>query len=115
MKRLKKQNLSLRLVVRGDNLTPAIRELGTLLDGLPRELAEKAADRLLGILDVPAKIVRVEGDGSAATGADEFAVRLEPSDLLLGFMAALRAGDIEHLLVETESHGDSSLAARTVA
>ena len=60
-----------------------------------------------GLLDL-SELARVHVDSSAASRAGRCLVVLEPSDLLAEFVSAVRAGEGDRLVVERESHGNSS-------
>jgi hypothetical protein len=63
-------------------------------DSLAPETFCEIADRFFGLLDLPEKLVSVEFDSVLTSGAGVLTVRLNPSDCLLGFLAALRARNL---------------------
>lgn len=78
------------------------------------ELLEQAADLPLEIrnglvrrFESIAQTFRVDLDNSAAAGAGNLRVVLQPSDALLELVGALRAGQFDFLSVEIQAHGGS--------
>lgn len=67
------------------------------------ELLELAKSRgelvqaFLGGIDCAAQLCRLDLDGLPAAGAGELWIALEPSDLLVEFLAASRAGESDGL------------------
>ena len=57
------------------------------------ELFPEVGKRLFGFVDTGAKLFRVHPEADAAGAAGEIRYRLEPTDFLLRFFAALRARD----------------------
>ena len=57
------------------------------------ELFPEVGKCLVSLLDSGAKLFRVHVESDAASGASELRTRLEPTDFMLGFLAALRARD----------------------
>ena len=57
------------------------------------ELFPEVRNRLVNLLESGAKLFRVRVEADAASGACELRTRLEPTDFLLGFLAAIRARD----------------------
>ena len=55
------------------------------------ELSPEVGKRLVNLLDTGAKLFRVHVESDAASGASELRTRLEPTDFMLGFLAAIRA------------------------
>lgn len=69
--------------------------------------AERSADflgRLIGGLREPVQLVRSDGDGRAAFGTTEVRMSAQLSEQLADLLAALRAGEFDHLLVD-KAHG----------
>lgn len=80
---------SVRLNLESTAAQAMLNDLAALQDRLPAQLANL-------ILDQPQLLVQfggVERDRSAASGADVLALSLEPTDLALRLVAALRARD----------------------
>jgi len=73
---------------------------------------ERLAQRLVGLTDSVEQLLCIRDDGSAAAGARELTVRLEPSDLFLRLLSALRAGDgdaaVTEQLLDSILHGSIS-------
>jgi hypothetical protein len=70
-------------------------------------LAERFPDAVQGFLDGlldPSELVRFDGGDGSARPAGEFRIALQPSDRLRDFLAALPAGDVERMVVQTEGH-----------
>jgi len=69
----------------------AITEFGDLLASAPEGVTQK----LVGLCDVPDQLCRIDNDTAPAAGTCELVVRLQPSDLLLDLLQAMRAGDFD--------------------
>lgn len=100
---------SIRLLADGTHLLAAIQELARLLpagpmaidaNSLPAELREFLLDPVFDA----SKLARIDSN-PAADGAGDVLVSLEPSDLLLEFLSALRARDVDGNCVQAEAHG----------
>jgi hypothetical protein len=79
-------------------------ELLALIERLKHAL--ELSDVSLDVGELPAELVSVETDDSAAlTG--ELTMRLKPSDDFVRFAAAILAGDRDGTVVEYTSHGAS--------
>lgn len=61
------------------------------------DLSRETVQRFLGGLDCTAQIGRIDGDGDFALRADECWIVLQPSDLLVEFLAAFRTGERDGL------------------
>ncbi len=70
-------------------LLVALRLLSEALEGRPQ-----VVDCFLHAIDSGAQLVRVDQDRGSAAQTGQLRVRLEPSDWLLGFLAALGAGNV---------------------
>lgn len=96
--------LMMRLVCNTDALESALDDLEAALAASSDSLKE----RVQLLFDVPEffkELFSFEVDSDAAT-ADETAVLLNPSDRFGVLLAALRAGDVEGLVVEYVGHAD---------
>ena len=94
-------DVTLRITADDSALEPVLGELLALIERLPKPLAE-ITDGPFDLLECPSELVRVDIDrGSAPAG--EFRVLLQPTDRLLGLVAALRARDRDLRGVEHES------------
>lgn len=83
-------------------LIDALTALSAELPHCPLEIIKGAID----LCDLPSQLARIETDASATT-AGEIAVRLEPSDRLRDLMAAIRARNVDRLVVEDSGHNES--------
>ncbi|MGC2411852.1 MAG: hypothetical protein WA459_04020 [Stellaceae bacterium] len=82
-------------------------ELVAALSGLSAEIPQAAPeilDRALRASEFPLELIAFEVDASAAE-AGVMTVRLQPSNLLRGLVAAARAGNVDRLIVEKSGHG----------
>jgi uncharacterized protein (DUF885 family) len=87
---------SVRLLGGADELLDTLSELRSELDG---DLPGHARQLVLNLFEFPEQAVRIETDiGAAATG--EVTVRFEPSNRLRMLLAALRAGNVDRLVIE---------------
>lgn len=84
--------------------SPALPALADLPEGIRESLLEIVQSGF-GRADAVEKIVRLDIDPGAATGAGEVVVRLYPGDGLLGLLAAFRAGNRDALVVEHTGFG----------
>jgi hypothetical protein len=81
-----------------DALAEILLGLKILVDGSPDktdELAKAIPDFFDGDFD---RFIAFDSDLSAASGADELRVTFKPSEILLGFLAAVRTGDADEVL-----------------
>ena len=80
--------------------------------GLITSAPEGLAERLVGLADSIEQLFCVSDDRNPALGACKLTMRLEPSDLFLRLLAALRAGDgdaaLTEQLLDSILHGSSS-------
>lgn len=74
----------------------AANEFAELIASAPKTLAE----RLVGLADSVEQLFCVSDDRNPAMGAVKLTMRLEPSDLYLRLLAALRAGDSDAAVTE---------------
>lgn len=81
--------ISVEILATTDRLHEALRLLAKALDGRP-----EAVDCFLRALDSGTQLVRADLDDGSTSGACELRVGIEPSDWLLGFLAALGAGNV---------------------
>ena len=93
--------VSLRIHGAADEL---LAELSALRSELDRDLPREAREVVFDLLERPEKLVEIETDISAAV-TGELTVRFEPSDRLRMLLAALRAGNVDRLIVEQSGHG----------
>lgn len=93
---------SIRLCVKSDKLEAALRDLAGLAERLPN-VVQSFFDGLLGCSEL---VCFHSGDGPAGTAGDVW-IRLEPSDRLLGLLAAFPARNIDGLVVQAEGHEHS--------
>ncbi|WP_140413377.1 hypothetical protein [Pandoraea sp. PE-S2T-3] len=93
---------SIRLCVRSEKLELALRDLAGLAERLPN-VVQSFFDGLLGSSDL---VCFHSSDGAAGT-AGEIWIRLEPSDRLLGLLAAFPTGNLDGLGVQAEGHEHS--------
>jgi hypothetical protein len=75
--------------------------LAALAELTAAELPPHIRLRLLDLGQLAPKLVRLEVDNRPALGATEVLVTLQPSELLLDLLAAVRAGDGEVQVVES--------------
>jgi hypothetical protein len=68
--------------------TPFVKAIESLSE-LPFEVVQ----RFLGCLEAGSQPVRFDLNGSSAAGTGDLRIVLQPSDFLLGFMAATGTGD----------------------
>lgn len=81
--------MTVQILATTDRLDKALRLLAKALDGRP-----EAVDCFLRALDSGTQLVRADQDCGSAAQTGQLWVRLEPSDWLLGFLAALGAGNV---------------------
>lgn len=93
---------SIRLCVISDKLEAALSDLAGLAERLP-DVVQSFFEGLLGRSD----LVRFHSSDGPAGSAGEIWIRLEPSDRLLGLLAAFPAGNIDGLVVQAEGHEHS--------
>ena len=60
--------------------------------------------RLLDLGNLGPELIRLDADDVAGTGAGEFGIRLQPSDLLLELVATVRADELDSLVVQEIRH-----------
>lgn len=101
--------LSIRLLADGTRLIAAIQELERLLPAGPLAidanlLPSELRDFLLDPVFDASKLARIDSN-PAADRAGDVLVSLEPSNLLLEFLSALRARDVDGNCVQAEAHG----------
>lgn len=77
------------------NLDNALAELGALSLSKPDAL-QLLFDRVAGLEE----LLRIEVKCDPAAGTSDLLVLLEPSDTLTNFITALRAADVDDLVVE---------------
>ena len=68
----------------------------------------QVSESAFGLRDLPPELARINIDDRSAS-AGELAVRLDPSDGLRGFAAALLARDSNRLIVQESAHEEPSL------
>jgi hypothetical protein len=105
------------VILRADEMAWTIRglcaELSDLLLDAPEVLAEPI-NRLVRALPEAGKVIALKVEERAAVGAVELRIRAEPSDALLGFMSAIRAGDRNLETIEQAiRHLESSIGGDT--
>lgn len=87
--------------IKGDG-SEILKTLSELESYLPR-LSRKGIIRLTNFLDNPTKVVRFENHPTAeGTGV---VILVKPSDRLLNFLAAIRAGDFDNSIFKRRGHG----------
>ncbi|MGH9544646.1 MAG: hypothetical protein ACRD23_05460 [Terriglobales bacterium] len=64
----------------------------------------KIFDGFLGLPDFVPELVRIEVDRGMTSGTSVMRIAIEPSDRFLGFLAALRAGNGDGLVIEKGHH-----------
>ena len=91
-------SLSLRLEADVSAMSAVLGELSALVDTgqIPLEIG----DRLVRAIEAGAEAFVFKVDRLTAAGADQLVVRAQPSDLLLRFMSAARAGDSDLSVIE---------------
>jgi len=82
--------MKISLSLESEELLSAISSLSKLSQQVLFELL----DNPLGFVQPFGKFTGVHVNGLTATGAHDIRIRLEPSDFLLGLMAALRTGKV---------------------
>lgn len=91
----------------------------TQFEVLMAEFADRLAhapegvfEKLVCLRDVPGQLCRIDNDGAAASRTGELVVRLQPTDLFLELLQAMRAGDFNAQVIngcaDRVLHGFSS-------
>lgn len=75
-----------------------LEEVALLLPDFPDQVRQLFLDRL----DAGFQVVRLNGDRAAAPAAGELRVGFDPTDGFRRFVSALRAGDVEAVMVEVD-------------
>ena len=75
-----------------------LEEVALLLPKYPEQVRQLFLDRV----DACFQVVRLNGDGVSAPAAGELRVGFEPTDGFGRFVSALRAGDVEAVVVEVD-------------
>jgi hypothetical protein len=89
--------MSRELKIRCDT-SRSVRALAALSNAA--ELFPEIRQALVSLLDSGEQLIRIDGDGLSATGADELLVSFHPSDALLGLLSAAGAGDVDFSVFE---------------
>jgi hypothetical protein len=86
-------NASIKLEIESSNLTETLDQFLELLKHSPNVCHERI-QRFFRFRNAVAKLTRINSKGFGASGTGEFGIGLEPSQLLLNVIAAMRASNV---------------------